>query len=230
MLMQLWFIFSGSESSDGSSGFGWSQVLAFGVVILVMAIMPRIIRKIRHERNALARQETKTIENRPNIRNQADSVLVELAEMSREINAQADTKIRVLNKLVRDAEMAVKKYEELIERRERLAGVEGGSLPLAEKEEGGNLSADAAQIRIEQDISGANSGGKPDSDGVKGNDSPGHNKRSATTADSGVWQDTVGNKIRNLHNMGCDVSEIARKTRLSTSEVTLMLNLLNLEE
>ena len=78
-----------------------------------MAFMPRIIKRIRRERNALTLQEIKSIHNRPNVRSKADEILVELAEMSREINAQIDTKIRILNKLVRDAEKAIKRYEEL---------------------------------------------------------------------------------------------------------------------
>lgn len=215
MLVQLGFIFS-DESSGGSSGFGWSEAMAFGVVILVMAIMPRIIRKIRSERAALVKQETKAIKNGPNIRSQADKILVELVETSREINAQSDTKIRVLNKLVRDADKAIKRLEDLVEREEALTSQNNGKV-VSSREALETSVVDSAEIRVEQSVEQ-----KTQKSAVK---DVSEAKPLAPNKDSGVWQDTVGAKISKLHAQGFDINDIARKTRMSVSEVTLILEM-----
>ncbi len=223
MLVQLGFIFS-DESSGSSSGFGWSEAMAFGVVILVMAIMPRIIRKIRSERAALVKQETKAIKNGPNIRSQADKILVELVETSREINAQSDTKIRVLNKLVRDADKAIKRLEDLVEREEALTSQNNGKV-VSFREAPETSVVDSAEIRVEQaQLKNTEQSveQKTQKNAIK---DVSEAKPLAPNKDSGVWQDTVGAKISKLHAQGFDINDIARKTRMSVSEVTLILEM-----
>ena len=220
MLSVLGFLFSDSEGAAESSFSGLSPFIAFAFVIGIMAFMPRIIRKIRRERRALEQQETKELLNRPHIKNNADEILVELAEMSREINAQVDTKIRVLNKLIRDADRLVKRYEELTAEKQNLqrpVHAESGSSPV--KDEVG--ITDKAEIKLaglEEAVADNTFKEKVESETDAG-------ASEITTSETGVWQRSVGAKIQELHDKGYNVSDIARKTRMSIAEVTLMLEM-----
>ncbi len=221
MLVQLGFLFSNSEAGTEGSGFGWSQILAFGAVILIMAFMPKIIKRIRRERNALTMQEIKSMHNRPNVRSKADEILVELAEMSREINAQVDTKIRVLNKLLRDAEKAIKRYEELVEKDSLPNKIKTDNADKGIKKS--NFDIDKAEIKIASSSSQLKNEimeNKDEEESVSEKDNNSENN------ETGVWQRSIGVKIQELSKKGYDINDIALKTRMSVSEVTLILEML----
>ena len=221
MLAQLGFLFSNSETGAENSGFGWSQILAFGAVILIMAFMPRIIKRIRRERNALALQEMKSIHNRPNVRSKADEILVELAEMSREINAQIDTKIRILNKLVRDAEKAIKRYEELADNDNSSSMSKTDNLNKSIKN--ANSDIDKAEIKINPSISQC----EKEVIENEAKEEPVFEKNvNSDSSETGVWQRSIGIKIQELSKKGYDINDIALKTRMSVSEVILILEML----
>ncbi len=221
MLLQLGSLFSGAEGSEAASGFGWEQIIALGLVILIMALMPRIIKTLRRERKSMTAEQIKSLRSGPNIKNKADEILVELAEMSREINAQVDTKIRVLNKLIRDAEKVVKRYEELSARQEQ------GKLEPERKElsAGSEPPAKRDQAEIVLPVADA----EKDKDGAEEAESESAVAASGAATDNtsvtGVWQRSIGEKIIELDAKGYDINEIARKTRMSVSEVSLMLEM-----
>ncbi len=223
MLLQLGFIFSDSADTAEKSGFGWSQVIAFGVVILLMALMPKLVKRMRRERREYVKKETGAIRNPSGLRDGADEILVELAEMSREINAQVDTKIRVLNKLIRDAEKVVQRYEELQAnvaqtgiKRETAKSVQSlrtqATAEIADKAEIKLSDAGTQQPSLKEKIE---------------QDTPVGNKTAEmpTNSETGVWQRSVGAKIMELRDKGYEINDIARKTRMSVAEVTLMLEM-----
>ena len=222
LLSVLGFLFSDSEGAADGSFSSWSPFIAFAIVLAIMAFMPRIIRKIRRERQALAQQQTRELQNRPNIRSKADEILVELAEMSREINAQVDTKIRVLNKLIRDAEKIVKRYEELT-LEDKVLHNSFGSVSAEKSVTSENQVTDKAEIKLPE------IGDKAETKILKErveSDSVGSVAAEANnTSETGVWQRSVGAKIQELHAKGYEINDIARKTRMSTAEVTLMLEM-----
>ena len=239
MLAQLAFLFSDSvEEGAVGGGIGWG-LAAFAVVIIIMALMPRLIRRIRNERIALQKQEEKKIQNAPNIRSQADRILVDLAEMSREINAQVDVKIRVLNKLLRDSEEIVERYEKIVERVGKLdlAGFAESSCDMEKKGLGITDKVKAVKSITEEVSPKENSAGSVDlssslASKQKGNDSH-KSKQDDPVEDSAIisrknvdnWQNNIQAKVVKMFEEGRDVSEIARKTRLSIAEINLILSI-----
>ncbi|MHC4887236.1 MAG: hypothetical protein ACYTGH_19325 [Planctomycetota bacterium] len=89
-------------------------------VIVGMAIAFGIQRAMRRKRERQRPAEPKPVRKQWEERNQqmdaqrsADAILVELVETSREISARMDTKIRILNTLIRNAERCIERMEEL---------------------------------------------------------------------------------------------------------------------
>ncbi len=224
LLLQLGFIFSDSADTAEKSGFGWSQVIAFGVVILIMAIMPKLVKRMRRERKEYVKKETGVLLNHSGVRDGADQILVELAEMSREINAQVDTKIRVLNKLIRDAEKVVKRYEELQGNAARpKAKPETVKAVQAPKNKAVSAdSKDKAEIKLPAAESQRQQSLKAE---VEQENPVGNAADIPANSETGVWQRSVGAKIKELRDKGYEVGDIARKTRMSVAEVTLMLEM-----
>ncbi len=99
--------------------------LALMVVVVLLAIMaPRMIMRSRKSRSrsdlAELRRRLDAAEQGSAAQRSANQALTELLEASRDINAQIDTKIRVLNKLVKDADNEARRLE-------RLLGVSAGA-------------------------------------------------------------------------------------------------------
>lgn len=89
-------------------------------VILGMAIAFGIQRVMKRKREAQRPADPKPVREQWEERNQqmdaqrsADAILVELVETSREISARMDSKIRILNTLIRNAERCIERMEEL---------------------------------------------------------------------------------------------------------------------
>ena len=93
--------------------------LALMVVVVLLAIMaPRMILRSRKSRPnadlAELRRRMDKAEHGSGAQQRANQALTDLLEASREINAQIDTKIRVLNKLVKDADNEARRLGKLL--------------------------------------------------------------------------------------------------------------------
>lgn len=187
-------------AEDGGGGFDFKLILAFGAVIAVMFLMPRLLRKNRQERKRLEKQYNDEVSNRLNVKSEADRILIEIVEAGREINARLDNKIRVLNKLIKDAEV-------LVERVEKAGTAEPGS---TQDSEVSARPAEPTSATCEEATT-------PDIDV----DSESQKKS------SGRFQVNIRQKIADMAAQGRSVESIARLTRLSTAEVSLMLEMLN---
>ena len=81
------------------------------------------------------------------IRQAADKALVELAEVGREVSGRIDTKVRILNRLTKEAEAQIKRLEQLLQ-------AAGRAVPPA-GEEAKSSSASAPRAAAVDDTHGA---------------------------------------------------------------------------
>lgn len=199
-------LFLAATEEDGPI-LDWKILLMAAIVIAVMIMMPRIIRRNRKERQLLEKQYRDEVNNCIGARSAADKILMQVVETGREINGVLDTKIRVLNKLIKDADDAARRLEAIagnapLHPSERLRA---SREPLTKHEI--TLPSTTAETIIEERQSPA----EPEDTG------------------SGRWKADIRGRIRSYAQEGRTVDEIARLTRLSKAEVNLMLELLRSE-
>lgn len=98
-------------TSEGGSGF-WLLVM----VMMGIGFLGFFGRWMKRRRPALPKaSELREREREPNrYRDVADAAIVELLETSRSLNAQVDNKIRLLNRLVKEAEASCQRLEKLL--------------------------------------------------------------------------------------------------------------------
>lgn len=93
------------------AGSNWHIILVFFGVMILVFTMPRILRRTLNERRLFAKQCNRELADHQTVKNYTDKIMLGLVEAGREINAQLDTKMRVLNSLVRDAENVATRLE-----------------------------------------------------------------------------------------------------------------------
>ena len=106
------YLDAGNAATDAFSGGYWqlAMILA-GIGVL------GLYSRWRRSRAAppVTLEQLRRVDEDPNrYREPADRAIVELLETSRSLNAQVDTKIRVLNRLVKDAEEQAGRLEKLL--------------------------------------------------------------------------------------------------------------------
>ncbi len=98
--------------------FGMVQIALLALIVIIAVATPALVRIARMKRNSAStgggdnNGDCLRLENR--VRQTADKALVDLLEASREISAQIDMKIRMLNKLVKDADTESRRLEKLL--------------------------------------------------------------------------------------------------------------------
>ena len=208
------FLFLAAEAPAASgnvAGISW-QTLAFiaGVIILAF-MMPRLVRRATAERQEFIKQCSREIDGQQEIKSQADRIMVDLVEAGQEINAQLDTKMRVLNRLIRDAEQVAGRLEKQLERLEKSP-----------------LPAMGARADVPES---AAKGYDPAKDTVLLEPAPGRpvinseNLEKPRNTDSGRWRNDICSKIEQHHLEHRTPTEIARMLHLSLSEVNLVIDM-----
>lgn len=198
-----------AAAASGGGFWDYKVLLAFALVVGFLAVMPRLIRKNRQERRLLEKQYIDEVQNRLNVRGEADRIMLELVEAGREINGQLDTKMRMLNKLVKDAHEAIRRLEEL--------GVPAGSAPTNAKPAASSAPLPPAAEPTETTGAGV---------------APAENEPASSceatggSSGSGRWKNDMRRKIAQYMSEGRSEEEIARLTRLSVMEVGLMLEVI----
>lgn len=185
--------------------YDFRLLLLLALIVLLAVLSPILVRR-RNKPEAPRLGDIRKMEDDiKSVRGAADQALVDLLETSREISAQIDTKIRVLNKLVKDADDRCRKLEKLV----KLADGEDVDMdettvmdvkvvaPSADRDE-----KEAPAVPVMEDIS------KP--------------KRTQ----SGRWASKIHARIEDLDGQGKTPAEIARATNLSLQEVNLVLHML----
>lgn len=127
-------------------------------------------------------------------RDAADKALVDLIETGREINAQVDTKIRFLNKLVKDAETQIRRLEEI------LAKANGKESQPPPQEAVPPPAAARGSTRVSRESAGK------------------------TAGDASLPRTELHERIAALRAEGKNHAEIARAANLSLVEVQLALS------
>jgi len=176
--------------------------LALLMVIVVLAILaPRMIRRARGRSGARTLKEVRAAvadaERDAHVRRAADQALVDLLETSREISAQIDTKIRILNALVKEADAEARRLEALLGRG---------------KDESLSTSAAAGGPAAAAGTEGAKEGG--------GGEAP-------VPGESRRGRRDLHERIALLQGQGRSAAEIARAMRLSLQEVNMVLHLIS---
>lgn len=239
--------------SDAEGGSSFETILLlFGIVVFVI-LAPRLIRMGRQRPAPSAEPDAPRERHAPSsirVRETVDRALVELVDTSREISAQIDNRIRMLNKLVKDADEERTRLESLLAqiRAERDAGglTNAGArvapqqiVPDLPARDGAEASTemrphrphidtpqcdkgDAVTVTPEQgDASKAGAGGAP-----AAQDSGRAEEARVTPAGVGTAMNQAYARIATLAAEGRSSAEIARTMRLSTAEVNLVLHIL----
>lgn len=184
-----------AETADAAKDSGGYWQLALILAAIGFLGLFSRWRKMRKPVVIPAKELRERDENPNRYRDTADRAIVELLETSRVLNAQVDTKIRVLNRLVKEAEENCSRLEKLLaEARselERPAGERAagrGADPAGEK-------AGAAEAKKEE----------------------------AAPASEPEFLSELHERIYRLKVEGRSVAEIARTTNLSTTEVEFIV-------
>ncbi|MCC8167108.1 MAG: hypothetical protein LIQ31_13415 [Planctomycetes bacterium] len=177
-----------AEASSRDTGGYWQLALILAAIGLL-----GLISRWR-KANAPVVETAKEIRSRdtnPNrYRDAADRAIVELLETSRTLHAEVDTKIRVLNRLVREAEEQSARLERLVALAEKRESVPG--MVAAEHEDTVVIPPQPVAAPARPD--GA-AGGKP------------------------AFLSELHERVYMLNRDGKHVQEIAKATNLSTTEV-----------
>lgn len=102
-----------AEVATDGGGSGYWQLIMVVAAIGFLGLFARW-RKSRAPAVPTSRELRERDEEPNKYRDAADRAIVELLETSRSLNAQVDTKIRVLNRLVKDAEENIARLETLL--------------------------------------------------------------------------------------------------------------------
>lgn len=134
-----------AETAAGESGSGYWHLALVLMGIGFLGVFARW-RKKRHV-DAPKTGELRMRDQEPNrYRDAADSAIVDLLETSRSLTAQVDNKIRILNRLVKDAETHCARLEQLIEDAKRLAE-DGKPSPAVRAEEEDTVTCPPPQAK-----------------------------------------------------------------------------------
>ncbi len=181
-----------AEASSRDTGGYWQLALILAAIGL-LGLISRW-RKANAPVVETAREIRSRDENPNRYRDAADRAIVELLETSRTLNAEVDTKIRVLNRLVREAEEQSARLERLVavaEKREAASG------PVAAEHE------DTVFIPPEPR--------PPAPAGDAADAKP-------------TFMSDLHERVYMLHRDGKNVQEIAKATNLSTTEVGFIVH------
>ncbi len=183
-----------------------AQLGLIALVVLFAVLVPRVIRKAWSRKSGAGlaglRERVEDAEQEARARRTVDRALSDLLETSRDINAQIDTKIRILNKLVKDADREARRLE-------KLQGREVGG---AEESKAQPAGGDAA----EEHVGGAREDRAGDPEERRGPSGGSESRRR--------WR-AMRERIGHLQAEGRAPAEIARVTRLSVQEVNVILRL-----
>jgi hypothetical protein len=239
-----------ADVGSSESAFEWSSLAFILAGFFLAVVVPFLVRRAKKEEETPAgpvRDQWEQFKAREKSSKQADRVLVELVETSREISARMDTKIRILNTLIRDAERCIERLEEL---RGLPSSTPGRSGPAPG--DGGAADRDGARIaaeppspgstpqpdappaaeaapRASQQPTQARSPAEPTAPGPAANGatntgSP-EQEEEEPSPSAPPWGSDVAHQVIELLEGGRDVPEVARELGLSRQEVVLIQRL-----
>ncbi|MBN2712565.1 MAG: hypothetical protein JXR97_09070 [Planctomycetes bacterium] len=192
-------------TETGGGGFDLKTLILLGIIVALSVLSPILVRK-RKQVDAPRLDDIRKMESDiRTVRSAADQALVDLLETSREISAQIDTKIRVLNKLVKDADDRCRKLETMIR-------ISEGELSVSELDK-------ATENEAEKNI--------PEREAAESGSGDCSSIAEPAKTRSGRWVSKIHARIEALGEEGKTPAEIARITNLSLQEVNLVLHMLN---
>jgi hypothetical protein len=118
------FVFAAEAVGQAGGTDGYWKLALILAAIGILGLLSRW-RKARVPPQAPAKEMRSRDQHPERYRDAADRALVELVEVGREINAQVDTKIRFLNRLIKEADDRISKLEKLSAQVESIAETPG---------------------------------------------------------------------------------------------------------
>ncbi len=222
---------------QGGVDFIW--IVLFFMVVALSLIAPYLIRRNR---------QLKQLESRPSdlgrapdlrIRETTDRALVELLETGREISAQVDTKVRLLNKLVKDADEQATRLQTLLDQLESAYITQDNPVRPDDRShkktvqsekstvlatENNHINTTHTQPAHENPLKTGSSSGHENNQ--KNDASNSENKRKARPEG---WSD-LHDEVDALRGQGMQLQEIARKLHRSTAEIEIILHVIGHSE
>lgn len=203
----------GDLAAATGTGISPEQMAVLAVVVLIAIIAPVLVRRGRSAvPEAKPRPSGGVGPDFDRLRQASDKALVDLLETGREISAQIDTKIRILNKLVKDAEVQAARLEKLLKVSVTVSSA-GTVAKVAENVVAARPPA-AEPERIVEPAPAAPSAPAPAPSGP-------------TLRPSGRWAADMPRRIAALAAAGRTREEIALAVGLSIQEVDLACRLLS---
>lgn len=195
-----------AEATGGGGGAsGYWQLALILAAIGLLGLFSRW-RKSRLPPLPAAKELREREQDPDRYRNAADKAIVEILETSRSLNAQVDTKIRALNRLVKDAEDVAERLEKLLA--EARSAAEGTTPANALRSDGSGtshrLTSTSASTRMSTAMSTTGAAASAAMPAVGPPGSP---------------RTELQERIRLLRKDGKSLTEIAKATNLSTTEV-----------
>jgi hypothetical protein len=89
-------------------------VLVLGVVALLLIVTRRRLRESRNSPQAYAREQIRRIRDERNVNHEVRDVMVELQQLSRQINAQIETRFAMLESAIRSADDRIDRITRLL--------------------------------------------------------------------------------------------------------------------
>jgi len=185
-------------------------ILLVLVVLSIAVVLWRTHRRLAGSQRARPRRSAPEEDTR-DVRRTMERLLVELHEVSREMNGRLDTKISVLNNLIREADEKIRHMETLV--------AEARSM---------SASADAAPPRrsvAPREPIGPTPDGSAPLGGRSSDARPARRRGSPSSAPNGVAPPPRYAEIYALADQGLDPTQIAQQTGVPTGEVELILGL-----
>ncbi|MDR0867334.1 MAG: hypothetical protein LBP75_02525 [Planctomycetota bacterium] len=196
-----------AEVTAAATGFDWRFGLVCLGIVMLMFVLPRLTRRNFNARRQREKKIQREMDDALAVKSGADRIMLDLAEASREINAQIDTKIRMLNRLIREA-------EEVSQKLERAAGENNpatGATPVP--------TAPAAPKTVNQEPVGQDEAQRIIKEFAAAAVPPPANRKS-----DGVRM-SARRRVAALHRDGAEASEIARRLQISLAEVHLIIDM-----
>ncbi len=177
-------------------------------IVLLMLATQRRARESGPSPRDYAREQISRLRDQQGIRDDMEELLAQLQELSRQINAQADTKFAKLEAAVADADKRIERLAQSL----RAADAKSAKLAAAVADADKRIEPLAQSLRT--------------AEGSPAAEAPAEDAASAPEKEEQVeQQDPLRRQIFELADEGMSALEIARQTGRNTGEIELILNL-----
>ena len=219
-----------------AEGGGSNPPLTAGIVMMMVAIVLGMITMQRRrstrtpDLSSYVREQASRVRQQEGVREDMERIFVQISELSRELNAQMDTRFAKLEHAIAQADERIATLESLLR---RAAGVQAVDVIVDDRPAGqpaARAPAQASDARISREAGTRRTGKKAagsekaeaKQDATAAAKEPASAQQQLTPPDPGELRYS---RIYELADQGLPIVEIARQVGQTTGEVELILNL-----